>query len=81
MSIARSLSLNPRLVICDEPVSALDKSIQAQVLYLLEDIQDRLGLLRETGVGMLFLPTFFMPPDPRPQLDRFMAEVVPALRP
>jgi alkanesulfonate monooxygenase SsuD/methylene tetrahydromethanopterin reductase-like flavin-dependent oxidoreductase (luciferase family) len=43
-------------------------------------IQDKLARLREAGVGMLFLPTFFLPRDPRPQLDRFMAAVVPAFR-
>ncbi len=43
-------------------------------------VQDKLGRLREAGASMLFVPTFFLPPDPRPLLDRFMREVAPAFR-
>ena len=44
ISIARALSSNPKVIICDEPISALDVSIQAQIINLLEDLQAKLGL-------------------------------------
>lgn len=44
IGVARSLALNPEFIVCDEPISALDVSIQAQVVTLLKDLQEQLGL-------------------------------------
>ncbi|WP_035694877.1 oligopeptide/dipeptide ABC transporter ATP-binding protein, partial [Bradyrhizobium liaoningense] len=44
IAIARALAVEPKLIICDEPVSALDVSIRSQILNLLRELQDRLGL-------------------------------------
>jgi alkanesulfonate monooxygenase SsuD/methylene tetrahydromethanopterin reductase-like flavin-dependent oxidoreductase (luciferase family) len=44
------------------------------------EVRDKLARLRQVGVGLVFVPTMFLPADPRPQLDRFITEIAPAFR-
>jgi hypothetical protein len=59
-----------------DEVSATDILLAGSVAK----IQDKLGRLRDTGVGMLFIPTMFLPKEARPALDEFMTKVAPAFR-
>jgi hypothetical protein len=60
----------------------MDDGLAADTLLggSVSQVRDKLGRLRDAGVGMLWIPTLFLPKDPRPTLDRFMAEVAPSVR-
>ena len=87
-------SANMALLITDdrEEVSRLAAAITRRMGYAeplvrdlllagpVSEVRDRLARLAEAGVDMLFVPSFFLPREPRPLLDRFMSEVAPAFR-
>ena len=65
ISIARTLALNPKFIICDEPISALDVSIQAQIINLLQEIQQEMGISYLFVAHDLSMVKLYFPPDRR----------------